>query len=330
MVGLAAAEQLRTQLGDAVVADNLAKLVWAISHGEDLARRVGPDSLVIIDEAGMADTLTLDHVVTWCLDQGASIRLVGDDQQLGAIGAGGVLRDIAHTQGALHLDQVMRFTDPAEATASLALRAGDAGALGFYLDQGRLHAVDPDSATTQLLQAWQADRAMGLDALMLAPTRDKVAHLNAAARTARLARHRPRPRPRREVELSDGNRASTGDLVLTRRNNRSLASGETAWVRNGDRWHVTAVHRDGSLDVQHLRNRHRLTLPAAYVADCVELGYATTVHTAQGVTADTCHGLLTGAETRQLAYTMLTRGRHANHAWIRLNPANANAPPASQ
>jgi hypothetical protein len=322
----AAAEQLRQQLGKNALADNLAKLVWAIQHHEPLAESVGPDTLVIIDEAGMADTLTLDHIVSWCLDQGASVRLIGDDQQLGAIGAGGVLRDIAHTHGALHLDEVMRFTDPAEAEASLALRAGDGGALGFYLDHDRLHAVDPDTATTHLLQAWQADRTAGRDALMLAPTRDQVAQLNAAARTARLAGHRPG----REVELSDGNRASTGDIVLTRRNNRNLASGDTAWVRNGDRWRVTAVHRDGSLDVQHLRNHNQLTLPATYVADSVELGYATTIHTAQGVTADTCHGLLTGAESRQLAYTMLTRGRHANHAWIQINPSQAEVAPASQ
>lgn len=46
------------------------------------------------------------------------------------------------------------------------------------------------------------------------------------------------------------------------------------------------------------------------------LGYACTTHTAQGVTADTMHGLLTGDESRQLAYTMLTRGREANHAYV--------------
>jgi ATP-dependent exoDNAse (exonuclease V) alpha subunit len=187
VVGLApsaaVAEQLRSQLGNGAVADNLAKLVWAIAHHEPLAAAVGPDTLVIIDEAGMADTLTLDHLVTWCLDQGASIRLIGDDQQLGAIGAGGVLRDIATQHGALRLDQVVRFADPAEADASLALRSGDTGALGYYLDHQRVHVVSPDTATTRLLDAWQADRADGLDALMLAPTRDQVAALNAAART---------------------------------------------------------------------------------------------------------------------------------------------------
>ena len=79
--------------------------------------------------------------------------------------------------------------------------------------------------------------------------------------------------------------------------------------------------------MQHLRGRNRLTLPADYVAESVELGYATTIHAAQGVTADTCHGLLTGTESRQLAYTMLTRGRHANHAWVQVNDEEAHVAP---
>ena len=52
------------------------------------------------------------------------VRLIGDDQQLAAIGAGGVLRDIQQTRGALHLAELHRFTNSAEAAASLALRDG--------------------------------------------------------------------------------------------------------------------------------------------------------------------------------------------------------------
>ena len=42
----------------------------------------------------------------------------------------------------------------------------------------------------------------------------------------------------------------------------------------------------------------------------------TTIHAAQGVTADTVHGLVTGQESRQQLYTMLTRGRAANHLYL--------------
>ena len=72
----------------------------------------------------MADTLSLDAAVAFVTARGGQVRLIGDNQQLAAIGAGGVLRDIAATHGALHLTELMRFTDPAEGAASLALRDG--------------------------------------------------------------------------------------------------------------------------------------------------------------------------------------------------------------
>ena len=68
--------------------------------------------------------------------------------------------------------------------------------------------------------------------------------------------------------------------------------------------------------MRHVRNGRILTLPPAYVGTSVELGYASTVHTAQGVTADAMHGLVTGRESRQQLYTMLTRGRTANHLYV--------------
>ena len=92
----------------------------------------------------------------------------------------------------------------------------------------------------------------------------------------------------------------------------------TDWVKNGDRWIVLAVTGGGDLDVQHLRNRRRVRLPAGYLQTSAELGYATTVHAAQGLSVDTVHGLATGDESRQQLYTMLTRGRAANHLYLQL------------
>jgi len=101
VVGLAPSATAAAQLGAQIDthADTLALLTHALDHQRPLpawAEHIGPTSLVIIDEAGMADTLSLDTVVEFVLDRGGSVRLVGDDQQLAAIGAGGVLRDI-HT-----------------------------------------------------------------------------------------------------------------------------------------------------------------------------------------------------------------------------------------
>ena len=68
--------------------------------------------------------------------------------------------------------------------------------------------------------------------------------------------------------------------------------------------------------MRHVRNGRTATLPAGYVSTATELGYASTVHTAQGVTADTMHGVVTGEESRQQLYTMVTRGRSANHIYV--------------
>src|SRR5690606_8731491 len=100
-----------------------------------------------------------------------------------------------------------------------------------------------------------------------------------------------------------------------RRNDRRLGVGRTDWVKNGDRWTVTAVNGP-ALNVRHLSSGLRTRLPAGYVAEHVELGYAATVHAAQGLTTDTVHGVITGQESRQLLYTMLTRGRHENHVHV--------------
>lgn len=329
----AAADALRTSMGPQIdtQTDTLAKL----THSLEQARQTGaamPDwvagidssTLVVIDEAGMADTLSLDAAVSYILERGGSVRMVGDDQQLSAIGAGGVLRDVRATHGALQLTELVRFKDPAEGAASLALREGKSEALGFYLDRGRVHVGDLATMTEEVFAAWQADRAAGLDSIMLAPTRDLVSELNQQARAHRLdgidptgPNNRASSGPGRR--LADGNEASVGELIITRENDRRLRTSATDWVKNGDRWTVLEIHDGGDLTVQHTgRGGHGRTvrLPADYVAKATELGYACTVHTAQGVTADTMHGLATGPESRQQLYTMMTRGAHANHVYL--------------
>ena len=230
----------------------------------------------------------------------------------------------------------MRFTDPVEGAASLALRDGRTEALGFYLDHDRVHVGDLATITTDVFTAWANDRAQGLDALMLAPTRDLVSQLNQHAQTHRLAGRNPGP----GVRLADGNTAHVGDTIVTRNNDRRLRLGANDWVKNGDRWTVHDVHRDGSLAVQHQRTGRPVTLPADYVAAAAELGYASTIHGAQGISVDTVHGLATGDETRQQLYTMLTRGADANHLYLQvvgdgdphdlLQPENVRPPTATE
>ncbi|GIL37577.1 MobF family relaxase [Phycicoccus sp. DTK01] len=311
----AAASVLRESTGAAT--DTLAKLAWSLTHEADRpawVENIGPATMVIVDEAAMADTLTLDAAITHVLERGGQVRLIGDTRQLSAIGAGGILRDIADVHGAVHLTQLMRFTDPAEGLASLSLRDGRPEALGFYLDHHRVHVGDTDAISEEAFLAWATDGSAGRDSVLLAPTRELVAALNERAQ----AHHLGSVSRACGIPLADGAHGHVGDVVITRRNARRLALSSTDWVKNGDRWTIEAIAHDGSITVRHIRSHHQVTLPPAYVHDSVELGYAATTHAAQGLSVDTVHGLATGTESRQQLYTLLTRGADANHLYLQL------------
>ncbi|MCZ4499982.1 MAG: primase catalytic core, N-terminal domain [Marmoricola sp.] len=319
-----AARELSKALADD--ADTLAKLTTDLSNGltnglTGWLASVGPGTLIVVDEAGMAATGDLATLARFALNAGASIRLVGDDQQLAAVAAGGLLRDLVSQAPATSLSVVHRFEDPSEAAASLAIRAGEAIGLGFYTDHQRIHVGTPGTAADLAYRAWQTDRVSGLDSLLLAPTGAVATELNRRARSDRLAGQVVCQTAEPAASLRDGTQASAGDLVVTRRNDRRLIARDTDWVKNGDRWSVAEVRPDGALIVARVgATRIRVTLPAAYVAQHVQLGYAATVHTAQGMTVDTSHTVLNGEESRQLLYVALSRGRVENHLYL----ANSN------
>ena len=319
VVGLAPSAAAAEELGRAtdLETDTLAKLVHTVhqvprEEWPSWIREIGPRSLLIVDEAGMASTAELAVAVSFALARGASVRLVGDGHQLNSVAAGGVLRDLDHHIGAVRLSHLHRFTDPAEAAATLGLRSGDVAALGFYADHRRIHVGDLAAAVEDAYAAWRADRVAGRESLLLAPTRELVRELNERARIDRLSDADAGP----EVTLGDGTLASRGDLIVTRHNERRLCYGRGNWVRNGDRWRLVDVHPDGSVLARSLRNTALRELPAAYVAGHVQLGYASTVHTAQGLTADTCHVVATGSESREVLYVALSRGRDGNHVYL--------------
>ncbi|WP_109529280.1 MobF family relaxase [Nocardia aurea] len=278
---------------------------------------IDADTLVIVDEHVKLGTLKRLRLLRFLTDRGATIRCIGDDHQLPSIEAGGADADM-HTAAPEHtltLTHVVRFASTAEASASLSLREGDPAALGWYLDNHRIHAGHVGATHDDTYTAWAADHLAGRDTIMLAANHEVVTALNERARTDRLAREGGGVGA--EVRLADGLTASIGDTIRTRRNNPRLRISESDWVRNGYVWTVETVHSDGTITANlHGKTRATVRLPADYVAQHVRLGYAATIDSAQGITADTCHVALTGGETRQQLYVAMTRGVHANHAYI--------------
>ena len=127
------------------------------------------------------------------------------------------------------------------------------------------------------------------------------------------------PLRRREVPLADGNQASVGDVIITRSNDRRLRLTATDWVKNGDRWTITGIGRRGDLTVRHNRSQLTVRLPADYVSEPRPVSATPPPSMPPKASPPTpCTASSTGQESRQQLYTMLTRGRHANHLYLQV------------
>lgn len=324
----AAAKVLGDELG--IGADTVAKVLAANTNGAKAGPlSIRPGDVLLIDEAGMVSTRDFDALVQIASERGALVRVLGDDRQLSAVGAGGALRLIDREVGAVRLDELFRFKDEEEAAATLRLRepaaVGKDEPFEWYRENGRVAGGDSEAMTQQVFAAWQKDISDGKTSLMMGSSNEAVASLNALAQAHRISTS---GEPTGEgVLLRPGSApgagqatAFAGDVIVTRRNDRRLSvfAGHD-FVKNGDRWSVESVNEDGSLQVRHVEHGGTGTLPAAYVRENVELGFALTVHRAQGATVDTAHALIDSRSARAGAYVGLSRGREQNNLYVRLN-----------
>jgi ATP-dependent exoDNAse (exonuclease V) alpha subunit len=312
VVGLAPSATAAAVLGGdlGIATENTAK--WLADHDRcGAAFREG--QLVIVDEASLAGTFTLDRIAGLAAEAGAKVLLAGDWAQLQAVEAGGAFSLLAADRDdAPELFDIHRFRHDWEKAASLGLRHGHVEAIDAYQAHGCAHDGDSETMHDAAYAAWRQDLAAGLSSALVADDRRTVAALNARAREDRI--RTGVVDPGRSIGLAEGTSASVGDLVITRRNDRRLTAGKTGWVRNGDRWTVTAIHDDGSVAARRAGYTRGATvvLPTAYAAERLDLGYAVTGHGAQGVTVETAHVIATSRTARENLYVALTRGREAN------------------
>lgn len=153
---------------------------------EDARWTMRPGQLVIVDEASLAGTLTLDTIVTQVGLAGAKVLLVGDHGQLSAVDAGGAFALLADRTRPARLTSLWRFSHPWEAAASLGLRDGNTSVLDDYLEHDRIHAGAAEAMLEDAYTAWADDLDDGADAILLAPDAATVTALNARAHRDRV------------------------------------------------------------------------------------------------------------------------------------------------
>jgi hypothetical protein len=168
------------------------------------------------------------------------------------------------------------------------------------------------------LAAYHTDTAAGKDALLVCDTTEMADALNQRTHHDAIGADAP------TVIGARGHCIAVGDLIISRQNDHTIAvthptvnCESVGPVRNGNRWRVAAIDATTNrLAAERLHDGVRVVFDGHYVREHITHGYAVTVHTAQGVTADTTHAVLGGKTTRAMLYVAMTRGREINSAYI--------------
>jgi conjugative relaxase-like TrwC/TraI family protein len=343
VIGTAIASRTAAELEAATGIQSLtvARLLIDLEQGH---RELTFHHVVVVDEASLVGSRTLDRLQRQVDRAGAKLVLVGDNRQLSSIDAGGALRGLSRTLGPQVIELTInrrqgQLDQEWERQALQALRGGEiARAIAAYDAHGRITvATEVDGARRALIDKWWSVHGEATTAI-LAVTRADVAALNDLARQ----RRREAGELGAEIRLASGKEFAVGDRVMFERNARARLAqpdlgdrASTVAVRNGtfatvvsvpgqngpptregdvvaSRGDVPLGQRQGALVVE-LDSGTQVTLSAAYLEESTSLGYALTAFRSQGVTVD--HAFLLGNDTlfQEAGYTTLSRGRLSNH-----------------
>ncbi|MDX1207099.1 Ti-type conjugative transfer relaxase TraA [Sinorhizobium medicae] len=287
------------------------------SRGWDNDRSmIGRGDVFVIDEAGMVGSRQLARFIGEAEQRGAKIVLVGDHEQLQAIGAGAPFRAIAEQIGHAELSDIRRQRVDWQREASVAFATHKtADGLAAYRDHGDIHfAASQDEARAEIVRDYLADREQRPDGtrVAMAHRRADVRALNAAIRSELQNRGElAQGKDAGELAFStnDGQRSfAPGDRIVFLENSRDLG------VKNGMLGTVEHVEAGGLGSGPRIiaqldgRNGDSVSIPMeSYQA--IDHGYATTIHKNQGATVDRAYVLASGTMDRHVTYVAMTRHR---------------------
>jgi hypothetical protein len=322
VLGLATSEQATQVLrGEGVHAKNVAQWLGAqrrIRAGrpmpQDVEWAVAPGDIIVPDEASMADTGKLAEIKAYVDAAGARLLLTGDPKQLSAVGAGGAMDLVVNTENAdvYELTEVRRFGNTWEGQASLRLREGDKAALDQYMMHDRIRPGGTEEETLRTAAGlYVGDRLDQKQAIIVTPTNAQASTVNGLVRDQLVERGWVSTEGQVYLDR-DGNHAGVGDLIKCRKVDWTPGNE----LRNQGRYVVKEIFADGSLRVAEEGSGTERTITAAYRVEWVELGYAGTVHSAQGMTVDVGIAVVAEGQPLESVYPAMTRGRDRNTALV--------------
>jgi len=268
--------------------------------------RLNNEEILVIDEAGMVGTRQMHQILEYAHEAKAKVILVGDNEQLQSIEAGGSFRGIIQRTGYVELADIRRqkIDWQKEATIEFSGKKEQAEkALDLYHQHGSIkELLTREEAKEQLLKDWAKHQTEPekKTSLMMAYTNKDVSDLNRGARFQRKVHGHLRGAEHTFMTERGERTFSSGDRIIFLRNEHSIG------VRNGSLGTVEKISK-GIMAVK-LDKGDRVALDASMYRD-FDHGYAATVHKTQGSTLDRTFVLGSRHFDKHTAYVAMSRHR---------------------
>lgn len=306
------------------VARELQKLgIEAMATDAWLARTKEPfldaNTVLVVDEAGLLSSRQMLAITKKAVEARAKIVLIGDREQLAALGAGPGLTIVANITGTTRVDTIVRQREAWMRSAVTDFAKGRAKqGLAAFEERGLLKFAAGEQATvTRVVDAWEkAQRAPTNPAvLLIAKTNAQVRALNDEVRVRMKRRGRIVGDDVEVAAVTPSGHGqtlafATGDQIrfLVRHDRLGVINGTTATITGID----GRKTRDPVIYVDIAG--HRANFRLSELADehgRARLGhaYSTTIYGSQGLTTDQAFVWAGPSMTRNEAYVAFSRAR---------------------
>ncbi len=270
-------------------------------------------AVIVLDEGSATPTPDIAQLVSRVEGCDGKLVMIGDPNQIGAVGPGGVYGHLTDEFEPILLLEIRRQREPADRRiVELAHEGRGSDALDVLRAHERLLIADTlDEALDAQALDWHRSFVAGHDAVMIARRNWDVAALNERARELR----------REQGELGEGievagQEINVGDRIITRVNTRE--------VSNRERWDVIDVdaaqgrlllRRVGEAEQGAILDRSYLERRTQNGEPPVQHAYAITTYASQSKTFDEAFTFLDAGISREDFVVAISRSRGPTSAY---------------
>lgn len=279
-------------------------------------RRLADGTVIVLDEANVTNSFDLARLLHLAEQCNGKLVLIGDPQQIGSIGPGGLYVHLTRAMEPVRLTEIRRQRRKADQRIVTLVHEGRGSeAIDLLRTEGKLVIGDDVLSTLRgLLLDWHSDYVTGADAVMIARRNRDVDFLNEQAREIHRAEGRLG-----EAEVIVGEHPlAAGDRVATRINwNRPK-------VDNRERWDVVDVDAAArTVTLARVGGDERtVTLGPAYLdrttedgAPALQYAYAITTYGAESKTFDRAYPYLDPSYNLEESVVAISRGREVANVY---------------